>query len=172
MWEFGGIAVSAASPLAARQSGSPAAAHSSLPAVHLSSLPAAANPSPPATHQSSSRAAAPSSLPAVPKSSPPAAAPSSPPAAAHFSSKVRSSVLTKSQVQAPAPDQESSEGSSPSSTPSQVMSPEVFSTGIFVISLVGFVCWCSSEAGSFSFHGHGGHSQAACFSCCLDGSGS
>ncbi len=78
------------------------------PAAAHSSLPAAAHSSSPATPKSSLWAAAPSS--------PPAAAPSSPPAG-------RSDVnpagcgslqpLTKSPVQAPAPDQESSAGSSP-----------------------------------------------------------
>ncbi len=33
------------------------------------------------------------------------------------------------------------------------------------------VCWGSWEADYFSCHGHGGHSQAACFSGCLYGSG-
>ncbi len=61
VWEFGRIAASAASPLDASQSNSPA--------IHLSSPPVAANPSPPAAHQSSS--------PAATKLSPPAAAHSS-----------------------------------------------------------------------------------------------
>ncbi len=124
-------------PPATPQSSLPAAHQSSLPAVRLSSPPAVAIPSLPAAHQSSSqatpksssRAAARSSLlavappspPAILKSSPPAAPTPSPPAVAPFSSKVRSSVLTKGPVQAPAPDQ------------SQVMSPEVLSTGTVLI---------------------------------------
>ncbi len=55
---------------------------------------------------------------------------------------------------------------------SQVMFPEVLSTGTSRSCWSSLVCWGSSEAGCFSRHGHGGHSQAACFSCCLDGSGS
>ncbi len=85
-------------------------------------------------------------LPAVAHSSLPAIHLSGPPAAAHSSPR---SFLP---VSAPAPDQESSAGSSPLTRVKSCL-----------------VCWGASEAGCFSCHGHRAHSQATCFFCCHDG---